>query len=126
MEEWLMEKSVFSSWAYMSMLVMRLEGRTPFTCRGIFPGTWRKWCWHNGLSVWKGVVECWVTCLFCLYTLSDGNLQRVLLTEIGWWFFTSEVLRKIQTFLSRCLRYILRIGWPRTISDKDLRIATGQ
>jgi hypothetical protein len=32
----------------------------------------------------------------------------------------------IQTFDNRCLRYILRIWWPKTISNKDLWKATGQ
>jgi hypothetical protein len=39
---------------------------------------------------------------------------------------TSEILCKIQTFVNRCLRYILRIWWPNIISNKDLRKATGQ
>ena len=34
--------------------------------------------------------------------------------------------RKIQTFLNRCLRYILRIWWPNIISNKDLWKVTGQ
>jgi len=38
----------------------------------------------------------------------------------------NEIQRKIQTFLNRCLRYILRIWWPNIISNKDLRKVTGQ
>ena len=34
--------------------------------------------------------------------------------------------RKIQTFVNRCLRYILRIWWPNIISNKDLWKVTGQ
>ena len=37
-----------------------------------------------------------------------------------------EIRRKIQTFVNRCLRYILRIWWPKIISNKDLWRATGQ
>jgi len=37
-----------------------------------------------------------------------------------------EIQRKIQTFVNRCLRYILRIWWPNIISNKDLRKVTGQ
>jgi hypothetical protein len=33
---------------------------------------------------------------------------------------------KFQTFVNRCLRYVLRIWWPRNISNKDLWKATGQ
>jgi len=39
---------------------------------------------------------------------------------------TSEIRRKIQTFVHRCLRYILRIWWPNVISNKDLWRVTGQ
>jgi hypothetical protein len=46
--------------------------------------------------------------------------------EDGTWLVTSEIRRKIQTFVTRCLRYILRIWWPNIISNKDLRKATGQ
>jgi len=31
-----------------------------------------------------------------------------------------------QTFVNRCLRYILRIWWPNIISNKDLWKVTGQ
>jgi hypothetical protein len=34
--------------------------------------------------------------------------------------------RKIQTFVNRCLRYILRIWWPNIISNKDLWKVAGQ
>ena len=39
---------------------------------------------------------------------------------------TNEIQRKIQTFVNRCLRYILRIWWPNIISNKDLWKVTGQ
>jgi hypothetical protein len=42
------------------------------------------------------------------------------------WLVTSEIRRKIQTSVNRCLRYILRIWWPKIISNKDLWRATGQ
>jgi len=32
----------------------------------------------------------------------------------------------LQTFVNRCLRFILRIRWPNIISNKDLWKATGQ
>jgi hypothetical protein len=33
---------------------------------------------------------------------------------------------EIQTFINRCLRYILRIWWPRTISNRELWQLSGQ
>jgi hypothetical protein len=42
------------------------------------------------------------------------------------WLFTSEIRRKIKTFVNRCLRYIPRIWWPKIISNKDLWRVTGQ
>jgi len=42
------------------------------------------------------------------------------------WLVTCEIRRKIQTFVKRCRRYILRIWWPNVISNKDLWRVTGQ
>ena len=39
---------------------------------------------------------------------------------------TSDIRCKIQTFVDRCLRYILRIWWLNVISNKDLWRVTGQ
>ena len=39
---------------------------------------------------------------------------------------TNEIKCKIQTFVNRCLRYILRIWWPNIISNRDLWKATEQ
>jgi len=39
---------------------------------------------------------------------------------------TKEIQRKIQTFVNRCLRYILIIWWPNIIYNKDLWKVTGQ
>jgi len=50
----------------------------------------------------------------------------VLLYGCETWLVTNEIQRKIQTFTTRCLRYILRIWWPNIISDKDLWKITGQ
>jgi hypothetical protein len=36
------------------------------------------------------------------------------------WLVTNELSRKTQTFVNRSLRYILKIWWPRTISNKEL------
>ena len=48
-------------------------------------------------------------------------MKSVLLYGCETWLVTNEIQRKIQTFVNRCLRYILRIWWPntRTISNKD-------
>jgi hypothetical protein len=37
-----------------------------------------------------------------------------------------EIQRKIQTFVNRCLRYTIRIWWPKIISNKELWKETGQ
>jgi hypothetical protein len=39
---------------------------------------------------------------------------------------TSEIRRKIQIFVNRCLRYISRIWSPKTVSNKDLWKTKGQ
>jgi hypothetical protein len=56
----------------------------------------------------------------------NACVKSVLLYGCETWIVTSEIGRKIQTFVNRCLRYILRIWWPNIISNKDLRKTTGQ
>ena len=52
--------------------------------------------------------------------------MSVLLYGCETWLVTKEIRPKIQTFVNRCLRYMLRILWPNIISDKDLWKVTGQ
>ena len=52
-------------------------------------------------------------------------MKSVLLYGCETWLVTNEIQRKIQTFVKRYLRYILRLWWPN-ISNKDLWKATGQ
>jgi hypothetical protein len=47
-------------------------------------------------------------------------LKYVLLYGCETWFVASEIQHKIQTFVDRCLRYILRIWWPKTLPNKEL------
>ena len=56
----------------------------------------------------------------------NACVKSVLLYGCETWLVTKEIQRKIQTFVNRCLRYILRIWWPNIISNKDLRKVTGQ
>jgi hypothetical protein len=56
----------------------------------------------------------------------NACVKSVLLYGRETWLVTSEILCKIQTFVNRCLRYILRIWWPNIISNKYLRKATGE
>ena len=53
-------------------------------------------------------------------------MKSVLLYGCETWLVTNEIQRKIQTFVNRYLRLILRIWWPNIISNKDLWKATGQ
>ena len=53
-------------------------------------------------------------------------MKSVLLYGCETCLVTNEIQRKIQTFVNRCLRYILRIWWPNIISNKDLLKVTGQ
>ena len=55
----------------------------------------------------------------------NACVKSVLLYGCETWLVTKEIQRKIQTFVNRCLRYILRIRWPN-ISSKDLWKVTGQ
>jgi len=56
----------------------------------------------------------------------NACLKSVLLYGCETWLITNEIQRKIQTFVNKRLRFILRIWWPNIISNKDLWKATGQ
>ena len=56
----------------------------------------------------------------------NACVKSVLLYGCETWLVTNEIVRKIQTFVNRCLWYILRIWWPNIISNKDLWKVTGQ
>ena len=53
-------------------------------------------------------------------------MKSVLLYGCETWLVTKEIQRKIQNFVNRFLRYILRIWWPNIISNKDLWKVTGE
>ena len=56
----------------------------------------------------------------------NACVKSVLLYGCETWLVTKEMQCKIQTFVNRCLRYILRIWWPNIISNKDVWKVTGQ
>jgi len=56
----------------------------------------------------------------------NACVKSVLLYGCETWLVTNEIQRKIQNFVNRCLRYILRIWWPNIISNKDLWKVAGQ
>jgi len=56
----------------------------------------------------------------------NACVKSVLLYGCETWIVISKIRRKIQSFVNRCLRYILRIWWPNVISNKDLRRVKGQ
>jgi hypothetical protein len=53
-------------------------------------------------------------------------VKSVLLYGCEAWLIANKLITKIQTFINRCLRYILRIWWPRTISNRKLWQLSGQ
>ena len=56
----------------------------------------------------------------------DACVKYVLLYGCETWLVTKQIQHKIQTFVNRCLRHILRIWWSNIISNKDLWKVTGQ
>ena len=50
----------------------------------------------------------------------NACVKSVLLYGCETWLVTSEIRRKIQVFVKRRLRYILRIWWPNITSNKGL------
>lgn len=50
----------------------------------------------------------------------NSNVKAVLLYGCETWLVTVTLTKKLQTFVNRCLRRILRIWWPNTISNVNL------
>jgi hypothetical protein len=60
--------------------------------------------------------------------LFDVYVKSVLLYGCQTWLVTCEIQRKLQSFVNidLCLRYIMRIWWPRVISNEKRWEMTGQ
>jgi hypothetical protein len=46
--------------------------------------------------------------------------MSVLLYGCETWKITQDIINKLQTFVNRCLHNIMRICWPKTITNEDL------
>jgi hypothetical protein len=55
-----------------------------------------------------------------------SNVMSVLLHGCETWKITQDIINKLQTFVNRRLRNILRIWWPKTITYKELWKTTQQ
>jgi Domain of unknown function (DUF6451) len=70
----------------------------------------------------------WRTRNLSLHTkirIFKSNVLSVLLYGLECWKTTNTVERKLEVFQTLCLRRILRIFWPKNISNDDLRKKTG-
>lgn len=56
----------------------------------------------------------------------NTNVKSVLLYGAETWMYTSKLQNKLQIFINKCLRQILKIRWPLTISNRDLWQRTQQ
>ena len=54
-----------------------------------------------------------------------GNVLSTLLYGAESWKMTKTISHKLEVFQNRCLRRILRIYWPQTLSNYELRRRTG-
>ena len=58
--------------------------------------------------------------------LFNSNIKSVLLYGAETWRTTKGTIKRVQTFTNTCLRRILKIHWPNTISNSDLWERTNQ
>ena len=56
----------------------------------------------------------------------NSNVKPVLMYGAETWRTTKSIIQKVQTFINGCLRRILQIRWPHTISNADLWQRTNQ
>ena len=59
------------------------------------------------------------------FRIFKSNVLGVLLYGAETWKVTQAICHQLDVFQTRCLRKILRIFWPRTISNKELYKRTG-
>ena len=57
--------------------------------------------------------------------LFNSNVKSVLLYECETWKTTMGVIMRVQTFINRCLRRIMKIGWEDRVKNEDLWERTG-
>ena len=50
----------------------------------------------------------------------NSNIKSVLLYGAETWLTNKQLIQKLQTFINKCLRRILRIYWPQIISNQEL------
>jgi hypothetical protein len=81
--------------------------------RGAFTRLWKLWLAHYVNKDTK-------IKLFNVY------VKTVLLYACQTWLVTCEIQRKLQSFVNRCLRYIMKIWWPTVTSNENLWEMTGQ
>jgi Reverse transcriptase (RNA-dependent DNA polymerase)/Domain of unknown function (DUF6451) len=77
---------------------------------------------HNLISIWRAnnispklKIKIFNACV-----------KSVLLYGCETWFVTNEIMSKLQAYVNRCLRYIMKIRWPRIISNQELWKLTDQ
>uniref|UniRef100_A0A1B0CEZ9 DUF6451 domain-containing protein n=1 Tax=Lutzomyia longipalpis TaxID=7200 RepID=A0A1B0CEZ9_LUTLO len=57
----------------------------------------------------------------------NSNVKSVLLYACETWCPSSDTIRRLQTFVNRCLRNIIRAWWPHNwISNRDLHVKCDQ
>jgi hypothetical protein len=52
--------------------------------------------------------------------LFNTSVKSVLRYGCETWTETREIRKKLQSYVNRCLRFILGIWWPNVISNEDL------
>ena len=80
-------------------------------------------------TAFKQLAKVWKASNISLRTklrLFNSNVKSVLLYGCETWKTTKTVLNKVQTFINRCLRSILKIKWQDRVRNEELWERTGQ
>ena len=78
---------------------------------------------NNARSAFAQLYKVWCSSSISLHTklrIFNSNVKSVLLYGCETWLTSELLCNKIQVFVNRCLRTILRIWWPDTISNAEL------
>ena len=80
-------------------------------------------------AVFAQMRKTWTSSVLSLHTkirLFNTLVKPVLLYGSETWRTTITTMKKVQTFINTCLRRILKIRWPDTISNENLWMQTNQ
>lgn len=84
---------------------------------------------NKASQTYGSLAKVWRSSNISLHTklkIFNSNVKSTLLYSCETWNMSAMDARKMQSFVNRCLRRILRVFWPNTIRNEELWVKTKQ